>query len=243
MTDDGADRSLLPSSSNPILRARRKKKVHRPVYADVFFQKPTEVNELSHVHLFVNPYSGKKKGERIGELAKTLLEEAGKTVEPPSPSQWPFDEIAQNLETPRKSVFAVVGGDGSLSEVITGRMKADLGQDDFAITPAGTGNPMANDLGISSTQQAVDAIVRGSYQNLDLAKVEMVSGLLPLNDDIWYDNSHNLVTLGVGVDSTIKAEKMRWMGPIRYDVGIPHGDYGKQPPTCNTNNRWNRNGR
>ncbi|MGB0950647.1 MAG: diacylglycerol/lipid kinase family protein, partial [Poseidonia sp.] len=25
---------------------------------------------------------------------------------------------------------------------------------------------------------------------------------------------------GLGVDSTIQAEKMRWMGPIRYDVGI-----------------------
>lgn len=32
--------------------------------------------------------------------------------------------------------------------------------------------------------------------------------------------SHNLVTWGLGVDSTLKAEKMRWMGPIRYDVGI-----------------------
>ena len=32
--------------------------------------------------------------------------------------------------------------------------------------------------------------------------------------------SHNLVTWGLGVDSTIKAEKMRWMGSIRYDVGI-----------------------
>ena len=32
--------------------------------------------------------------------------------------------------------------------------------------------------------------------------------------------SHNLVTWGLGVDSTIQAEKMRWMGPMRYDVGI-----------------------
>ena len=28
------------------------------------------------------------------------------------------------------------------------------------------------------------------------------------------------MTWGLGVDSTIKAEKMRWMGPMRYDVGI-----------------------
>ena len=47
----------------------------------------------------------------------------------------------------------------------------------FALIPAGTGNSMANDLGISSTQQAVDTIIGGSFQNLDLAKVEMVNGL------------------------------------------------------------------
>ena len=28
------------------------------------------------------------------------------------------------------------------------------------------------------------------------------------------------MTWGLGVDSTIQAEKMRWMGPARYDVGI-----------------------
>jgi len=222
MTDDGADRKPTALKFQPDTTSKKKKKVHRPIYADVFSQKPTEVNNLSHVHLFVNPYSGKKKGERIGELARTLLEEAGKTVELHLSSySGHLIEIAKNLEAPSKSVFAVVGGDGSLSEVITGRMMADLGQDDFfALIPAGTGNSMANDLGISSTQQAVDAIVRGSYQNLDLAKVEMVNGLPGSENGHTVRYSHNLVTWGLGVDSTIKAEKMRWMGPIRYDVGI-----------------------
>jgi len=32
--------------------------------------------------------------------------------------------------------------------------------------------------------------------------------------------SHNLVTWGLGVDSNIQAERMRWLGPARYDVGI-----------------------
>ena len=98
MTDDGADRGPAALKFQPDTTSKKKKKVHRPVYADVFTQKPTEVNNLSHVHLFVNPYSGKKKGERIGELAKTLLEEAGKTVEMHLSSySGHLIEIAKNL--------------------------------------------------------------------------------------------------------------------------------------------------
>ena len=48
----------------------------------------------------------------------------------------------------------------------------------------------------------------------------MVNGLPGSENGHTVRYSHNLVTWGLGVDSTIKAEKMRWMGPIRYDVGI-----------------------
>jgi diacylglycerol kinase (ATP) len=50
--------------------------------------------------------------------------------------------------------------------------------------------------------------------------VELVNGLPGAENGTTVRFSHNLVTWGLGVDSTIKAEKMRWMGPVRYDVGI-----------------------
>jgi diacylglycerol kinase (ATP) len=50
--------------------------------------------------------------------------------------------------------------------------------------------------------------------------VEMVEGLPGSEKGRTVRYSHNLVTWGLGVDSTIKAERMRWMGPMRYDVGI-----------------------
>ena len=114
---------------------------------------------------------------------------------------------------------AVVGGDGSLSEVITGLMQVKS-QCRVGLIPAGTGNSMANDLKIKDTDEAISRIIAGNYQLLDLAKVDMVAGLPGNENGELTRYSANLVTWGLGVDSTIKAEGMRWMGPMRYDVGI-----------------------
>ena len=88
------------------------------------------------------------------------------------------------------------------------------------LIPAGTGNSMANDLKIKDTDEAISRIIAGNYQLLDLAKVDMVAGLPGNENGELTRYSANLVTWGLGVDSTIKAEGMRWMGPMRYDVGI-----------------------
>jgi YegS/Rv2252/BmrU family lipid kinase len=222
MTSIGVDPRPATLEFKPDTSTKKKKKVHRPIYADVFTLNPIQTNNKGRIHLFVNPFAGKRKGKKIAEHAKTLLEHAGHTVAMYcSLHSGHLIELAQTLSAETGDVFAVVGGDGSLSEVITGRMNTNPKQNElFALIPAGTGNSMANDLGISSTQQAVDTIIGGSFQNLDLAKVEMVNGLPGAEDGHTVRYSHNLVTWGLGVDSTIKAEKMRWMGPMRYDVGI-----------------------
>lgn len=204
------------------MSSKVKNGVHRPVFANVFTKQSIQKTELGHIHLMVNPFAGKKKGEKIAELAKSLLEAKGCTVQIHiSEYSGHLIELAESIEAHQNDVFAVVGGDGSLSEVITGRMM--IGKDHqqtFALIPAGTGNSMAHDLAITSTERAVDGILCGQRQNLDLAKVELVKGLPGSEDGRMVRFSHNLVTWGLGVDSTIKAERMRWMGPVRYDVGI-----------------------
>ena len=201
---------------------KMKKGAHKPVFAQLFKAKPKKVKATKRIHLLVNPYAGSKSGRKIGEQAKALLEAAGKTVKAyHSAYSGHLIEMAQELELKASDLVAVVGGDGSLSEVITGRMRAESGKKElFALIPAGTGNSMAHDLGLSSVEQAVDAIVSGARQSIDLARVEMVNGLPGSENGTTVRFSHNLVTWGLGVDSTIKAEKMRWMGPVRYDVGI-----------------------
>ena len=63
-------------------------------------------------------------------------------------------------------------------------------------------------------------MLNGRRQALDLARVELTEGLPGSTGENIVRYSHNLETWGLGVDSTIQAEKMRWMGPARYDVGI-----------------------
>jgi len=220
-SDENAERPT-PLDFQPDQSTKMKKGAHKPLYAPVFTQKSKKGKATKRVHMLVNPYSGKKKGRKTGEVAKSLFEAQGVEVNIHfSEYSGHLIKIASEIKAKASDVFAVVGGDGSLSEVITGRMQATSEKDElFGLIPAGTGNSMAADLAIGTTEEAVNHILQGRHQALDLAKVEMGNGLPGAVEGTTTRYSHNLVTWGLGVDSTIKAEKMRWMGPIRYDVGI-----------------------
>ena len=204
----------------PDLTSKKKKGVHRPIYAEVFVNNINTGDDVKVVHLMVNPYSGKKQGEKIANNAKQIFEQESIQVNTHiSNYSGELISIAESLAASDSDVVVVVGGDGSLSEVITGLMQANS-QCRVGLIPAGTGNSMANDLKIKDTKDAINRICKGAYQFLDLAKVDMVAGLPGNQQGNMTRYSANLVTWGLGVDSTIKAEKMRWMGPMRYDIGI-----------------------
>ncbi len=207
----------------PDVSSKKRKGLHRPVPAKVFTKNKIEGEKPAKIYLLVNPYSGKKKGIKVAEEVKILFEKAEiKTEMHISQHSGHLIEIAGSLTVLKNEAIVVVGGDGSLSETITGWMLQSKDNSDirFGLIPAGTGNSQANDLQISSTEDAVSRIISGDSQCLDLAKVELIEGLPGNTKDKITRFSHNLVTWGLGVDSTIKAEKMRWMGSIRYDVGI-----------------------
>ena len=202
--------------------SKRKKGAHKPVFAPVFVHPGEPRDECSRVHLLVNPFAGKKRGRSVAEQVVERLEAAGvSTTCGYSAYSGHLVTMASALVVEKGDIVAVVGGDGSLSEVITGRMLlGKSGKETFAIVPAGTGNSQAHDLGVNSVDSAINAILAGRAQALDLARVELTEGLPGSTGDSMVRYSHNLVTWGLGVDSTIQAEKMRWMGPARYDVGI-----------------------
>ena len=204
----------------PDMTTKKKKGVRRPIYAKVFTKEIAKGSDVKVVHLMINPFSGKKQGEKVAQRAKEAFEQHGLEVNMHlSTFSGELIELAAGLATEESDVVAVVGGDGSLSEVVTGLMQAKSNSR-VGLIPAGTGNSMANDLKIKNTDEAVSRIVAGNYQLLDLAKVDMVAGLPGNENGELTRYSANLVTWGLGVDSTIKAEGMRWMGPMRYDVGI-----------------------
>jgi len=209
-------------SFEPDLNSPKKKGVHKPIFAPTFINEPEIGEKPNKIYLLINPYSGRKRGRKVGEKATQLLENAGISVESIySDYAGHLVDISSALSINSQDCIAVVGGDGSLSEVITGRMRTNSKElPRFAVIPAGTGNAQGTGMGIKNTEDAIERIISGRTQSIDLAEVKLTSGSIkkPGKSMIWY--SHNLVTWGLGVDSTILAEKIRWAGPIRYDVGI-----------------------
>lgn len=218
----------MPTSPEPVefhfdFESKKRGGVYRPIFSPIFSRESISTTKPSKVHLMVNPYSGKKKGEKVALEAKKLLEESGISVETYQ-SSYPghLIELSANITANDDDVFAVVGGDGSMSEVITGRMRnsEDRQSPIVAFIPAGTGNSHAYDLKINGVEDAVSRIISGRIQELDISRVILTEGLPGKEKEqmTWY--SHNLVTWGLGIDSNLIAEKMRFLGPIRYDVGI-----------------------
>ena len=198
----------------PDTTTRKKKGCHRPIIAPFLSKPPEDTQRPARVHLFVNPFSGRRRrGAAVAAEATRLLQAEGvEVVQYRSERAGHFLTLSAGAEVANEEAFAVVGGDGSVCEVITGRLRHRKTLPRIAIIPCGTGNCQATELGITSVEVAVERILAGRIRKIDLAEVRVC------DDGLWY--SHNLVTWGLGVDSTVLAEKMRCLGPMRYDIGI-----------------------
>ena len=104
----------------PDLTTKKKKGVHRPIYAKVFTKEITKGNDVKVVHLMINPFSGKKQGEKVAQRAKEAFEKHGLEVKMYlSNFSGELIQLAADLATSTTDIVAVVGGDGSLSEVLS----------------------------------------------------------------------------------------------------------------------------
>ncbi len=79
-------------------------------------------------------------------------------------------EIAASAEG--YDVLAAVGGDGTVSEVLSGVLDRPDRNQKVAIIPAGTGNDIARNLGIHSPDEGIDAMQGGRVRVVDLIRVE-----------------------------------------------------------------------
>ena len=178
-----------------------------------------EQYDVTRAHIIVNPYSGKKKGLTVANFVKDELLNSKIDVElyvTENPKH--AIEIAKNLNLQEGEAIVTVGGDGTFCEVISGFMSRDdeaFSKIPLALVPAGTGNSQANDMGIVDYVAAVEKITNGRIRQIDIAETSFMED----NKEV-VRYSHNLVGWGLGVDSNILAEKMRFLGPLRYDIGV-----------------------
>lgn len=161
--------------------------------------------------LLVNPASGTRRGPVVLEQVKPLFAAADtdldiRLTEQAGHARW----LAQTLDLTGYHGIGLIGGDGTVHEVVSGLLERDQPVTlPSGLIPAGTGNDVAKQLDISSPLVAAQRMIAGRTSPFDIAKVE-ANGL-----------AHYCVTIigWVGVaDINCTAERLRLLGPPRYAV-------------------------
>ncbi len=123
--------------------------------------------------IIVNPNAGRKKGRRTAdELEKELTARAVSYQRFNTKGVGDGEQIAASLNTEAFSHVLVVGGDGTLNEVVRGLYgKSEI---PIAIFPAGTGNDVARLLGLHNKAAALKAALSGMEKVIDIGLADGV---------------------------------------------------------------------
>jgi diacylglycerol kinase (ATP) len=160
-------------------------------------------------YLLVNPYGGVKKGLRILQRVKPIFEKAGFELDIiDSTFAGHIKELAHQLDFEGYSGIIVIGGDGSMHEVINGMLtRHDKKQVPIGLIPGGTGNSFMHDLDMLNPIDAAKAITEGHIRPIDVMEISV-------NKITRY--AFNIVGWGLVTDVGKHAERYRWMGERRY---------------------------
>ena len=161
--------------------------------------------------LIVNPVSGQKKGLLLWEKVLPILTSKGAEVDHviSEYNHHPYDIII-DLDFSKFDAIGVLGGDGTMHEVINGMMdRTDQQKLPIGLITNGTGNSLMHDLDALDPIKAANNFVEGRKLKIDLAKISMT-------DNHLY--AFNVIGWGIPVTINEKAEKMRFFGGQRYNL-------------------------
>jgi len=166
---------------------------------------------MKKYYLLVNPKGGHKKGLEIYEKVKHVFTSAGTnvTVLHTEYAGHAFD-FAKTLDFVGYDGLCAIGGDGTMYELINGMLKRDDNHKiPIGLITGGTGNSFMYDVDCLDPVDAAKRIVQHKLRPLDIAKVNA-------NGELFY--SFNIIGWGLATDAGKLAEKLRWLGGVRYDV-------------------------
>lgn len=167
---------------------------------------------MTSIPLLLNPAAGGGRcGARAAEAVRRLRA-AGISVDVRT-TQGPGHaaELAREAWTEGHRRLLCAGGDGTTFEVINGLFPRPDGERPvLGILPLGTGNSFLRDFGITTEDQALDAVVRGVGRPVDVVRVTHADGTL-----------HYVNLLSIGFTSAVGATTNRWfkaLGAAGYAV-------------------------
>ncbi len=154
-----------------------------------------------HWAVIINPKSGKKKFRQQRKYLFQALKHAG--------IQFDYRitkfaghaiKIARYFAEKEYKNFLILGGDGTMSEVINGIFSADIENTSslkFALIPRGTGNDWARFWGLSADyKESIRVFLQGKIQPIDIGKVEYE--MEGSKESHYFINS-----IGLGLDAAV----------------------------------------
>jgi YegS/Rv2252/BmrU family lipid kinase len=162
-----------------------------------------------HVTVLVNPRSGTRRGLAVLEEVKPVFAAAGTELRVQVTTHAGHAaELARTLDLDGCDGFCLIGGDGTLHEVVGGLMAREAPTAvPIGIIPGGTGDSVAQHLDCLDPIKAARRIVAGKTQPLDAVRVQMGEDLA---------HCVNIAGWGAMVDINRTAERLRALGPPRY---------------------------
>jgi len=177
-----------------------------------------------HTKVIVNPMAAKGRMEQRWPWYRERLEavlgelNVSFTLRPGDATRWTRAAALYGCER-----FVVLGGDGSVNEVLNGMLSSGVDASTLTLCPmpAGTGNDSCRGLGVPlDPSQAIDALGEQRTRRADVMRIEL-EGL-----DGTPRTRHGLILMSFGAPATISrdASASRWMkrlGRIAYYLATP----------------------
>ncbi|MGY8809096.1 MAG: diacylglycerol/lipid kinase family protein [Fidelibacterota bacterium] len=166
---------------------------------------------MRNVLCIVNPVSGLKKSLKVYSEVKNLIESYGFT---PQLLKTEYaghaKKVISELQPNDFNRILIFGGDGTVNEVINGLYQSDLcSLFPIGIIPTGSGNSIVHDMGYLDYHIAIERALSDNIRLMDVNKAV-------------FDNEVRLSVsvIGWGMFSfgNVLAEKLRFLGTIRYDI-------------------------
>lgn len=158
-------------------------------------------------HIIYNPTAGKKKARKNLALVEKELAARGLPFEVHSSKcERDATEIARSLTREGEKEIIVLGGDGTLHEVLNGLENIEDCR--LGLVPSGTGNDFAEHIGLPlDAEKAVKIILDGDTKPTDYLEVSGVRCM-------------NIAGLGMDVDVLERCKKGKLKGKIKYLMSL-----------------------
>lgn len=130
---------------------------------------------MSTVHVVFNPTSGSYSSHKAEQIL-TQLRAAGLDPQPllPQTLAESMQAVAELCNRTTPPTIIAVGGDGTINTIINSMPQ---GSATLGIIPLGTANVMARELGISSQQDAIARIARGTLRTFSVGEASSAAGV------------------------------------------------------------------